>query len=456
MTSTPSANSAHDVRRTAPVVPVRPNGADATGRRALIALALFVGTWLVYRAGTVSQSYNRSDPLLIVPTSMSMLYDHDLDLSEFAADVDPQFHGILMLDGRLYNRYPIGASLVILPLVWLKGPPEPGVVPMTHAVFLAGSIAKKLAAFSVALLFLLLATITDRDRVALGLALLFAFATPHYPIHGGGLWTHNVVLPLELVAMLLLVVRDGRHAWVASIPLGLAFVTRPQTAPLIALLSVYVAFRHRRQAPVYALIGLAIAVAFCAWSQYMYGSILPPYYRGFQTQDTTANMHLNPAPSEAFVGSLVSPSRGLFVFVPVLVFSVWGIVQAFRSGCRHAMLLRTLAIVVVAHWVMISNAGGRWWGGWCFGPRNFMDILPLFVVLLVPAIDLVGELPARARAVVTSLAAIAVAWGLFAAVYGANAMAPHLWSHQPLDVDLHPERLWDWHDMQILRGTGLQ
>jgi len=455
VTTRPSSNSAHDVRPTVPVVPVRPNGADASWRRALIALALFVGTWLAYRPGTVSQSYNKSDPLLLVPTSMSLLYDHDLDLSEFAADFDPSFHGILLLDGRPYNRYPVGASLVILPLVWLKGPPDPGVVPMTHAVFLAGSIAKKLAAFSVALLFLLLAILTDRNRLALGLALLFAFATPHYPIHAGGLWTHNAVLPLVLVAMLLLVVRHGRHAWSAAIPLGLAFVTRPTTVPLIALLSVYVALRHRRQAPVYAFLGLAIAGIFCAWSQYMYGTLLPPYYRGFQTQSPTG-ITGNPVPSEALLGNLVSPNRGLFVFVPVFVFSLWGIVHAFRSGIRHTVLLRTVAIVVVAHWVMISTLCGKWWAGWSFGPRNFMDILPLFVVLLAPAIDALGRLPARARAVVTTLAALAVAWGLFVAVYGANAMAPHLWSAQPLDIDLHPERLWDWHDMQILRGTGLQ
>jgi hypothetical protein len=85
-----------------------------------------------------------------------------------------------------------------------------------------------------------------------------------------------------------------------------------------------------------------------------------------------------------------------------------------------------------------------------------MDVLPLFVVLLVPAIDAFGELSPRARAAVGSVAALAVVWGLFVAVYGANAMAPHVWSSQPLDVDLYPGRLWDWHDMQIMRGTGLQ
>jgi hypothetical protein len=85
-----------------------------------------------------------------------------------------------------------------------------------------------------------------------------------------------------------------------------------------------------------------------------------------------------------------------------------------------------------------------------------MDVLPLFVVLLVPAIDAFGELSARARATVGGVASLAVAWSLFVAIHGANAMEPHSWSFQPLNIDLHPERLWDWHDMQIMRGTGLQ
>lgn len=188
----------------------------------------------------------------------------------------------------------------------------------------------------------------------------------------------------------------------------------------------------------------------------MYGTLLPPYYRGFPQPTGTVAIRVSQNLSEALVGNLVSPNRGLFVFVPVFVFSVWGIVHAFRSSGRHTALLRALAIVVVAHWVMISSMGSKWWAGWSFGPRNFMDVLPLFVVLLVPAIDAFGELPARARAAVGSVASLAVAWSLFVAVYGANAMAPHFWSFQPDNIDLHPERLWEWHDMQILRGTGLQ
>jgi hypothetical protein len=30
-------------------------------------------------------------------------------------------------------------------------------------------------------------------------------------------------------------------------------------------------------------------------------------------------------------------------------------------------------------------------------------------------------------------------------------MAVHLWNLLPLDVDQHPERLWDWRDLMFFR-----
>jgi hypothetical protein len=420
-----------------------------------VAIALFAASWVVYRASAVSESYNATDPLLLVPTSMSILHDGDLELSEFAGDFHPRFHGLLVIDGRPYNRYPIGASLLMLPLVWLAGGPPDGTTPMAHAMVLAATIAHLFAALSVALVFLVLVTITDRVGVALGLAALFAFATPHYPIHAGAIWTHNAVLPFVLSALLLLVVRDGRVAWAAAIPLALAFITRPTTASVVVALSVYVACVRPRAAPAFAILGLACAGAFVTWSHWTYGSLLPPYFLGYLTP-TSAGMTVNVWPVEPLLGNLVSPQRGLFVFVPIFVFSVWGAVRAFRHGGRHAALMKMLAILVVAHWILISSAGWKWWAGWSYGPRNFMDILPVFVVLLVPALEGLRALSPRARAVLVPVAMVAIAWGAFAAVYGANAWAPHHWNFVPLDVDKHPARLWDWRDMQVLRGTGLQ
>jgi hypothetical protein len=425
------------------------------GRRGVVAAALLVVTWLAYRPGVVSQSYNITDPLLTVPTSMSMLRDGDLELSEFVAEVNPKFHGLLFLDGRPYNRYPIGASLLVLPLVWLAGDGPPDATPMAWAMVVAASCAKVVAALSVALLFLVLAEVSGRIGVAFGLALVFAFATPHYPIHAGGLWTHNVVQPLLLVALLLIVLRDGRYAWLASLPLAFAFVTRPTTAVAGLFLSGWIVVRRPRVAPAYVLLALAVLVPFFAWSRYMYGALLPPYYVGVHTQSGRAMSVTGFAPW-ALLGNLVSPNRGLFVFAPVVAFALWGMVRAVRRPGRHAGLLRLLAVVVVVQWVVISSIARNWWAGWSFGPRNFMEAFPLWIVLLVPAIDGIAALPARSRRFVAGAGGVALAWSLFVAVYGANAWEPHVWNAQPVPIQERPERLWDWRDMQILRGTGLQ
>src|SRR5262249_34739136 len=135
-------------------------------------------------------------------------------------------------------------------------------------------------------------------------------------------------------------------------------------------------------------------------------------------------------------------------------FSLWGMVRSFRTDEPHATLYRTISLIVVAHWLMISTISPRaWWAGWSFGPRNFMDALALWVVLLVPALDGLAELSPRTTALVAPIGGAALAWSLFAAVHGALSPAPIYWNSMPIPVEERPERLWDWHDMQILRGV---
>jgi hypothetical protein len=157
--------------------------------------------------------------------------------------------------------------------------------------------------------------------------------------------------------------------------------------------------------------------------------------------------------AEGLAGHLVSPNRGLFVFTPVLVFSLWGMLHAFRAEMPHAALYRTLTLIVVAHWVFVSVVARRWWGGWSVGPRHLVEIYPLLIVLLVPALDAFARASRRVRTLVAPAAAAALAWSLFVAVHAATSPAPADWNAGPANVDEHHERVWDWTDLQILRGT---
>lgn len=80
---------------------------------------------------------------------------------------------------------------------------------------------------------------------------------------------------------------------------------------------------------------------------------------------------------------MISPSRGLLVFTPVLVFSIAGILRALRSGWMRPLSI-CLTVLVILHWVSISLFVGIWWGGYSYGPRLFSDMLPILVLFLIP------------------------------------------------------------------------
>ena len=422
------------------------------GTRVLVAAgALFVATLALYWPVTVPGAANVMDPLLTVPTSLSLLHNGDLALDEFGAFIDPGFYGVVYVDGRPFNRYPVGTALLILPVVWLAdgwAPGEP--LSLGHCLALAAIAAKVLAALSVVLLFALVVRLTGERRPALGLALVFGFATMHLPIHAGGLFTHNAVIPL-LLAMLLLALRDDAGAAWAAVPLVAAFVTRPTCVPVLAVVAGWMALHRPRAFPPFALAVAGLGAPFVAWSAWTYGTMLPPYYTGYDASSPYVMSATRFA--QGLVGHLVSPNRGILVFTPILAFSLWGMALSVRSRAPRASFYRMLALAVVVHWLMISVMARKWWGGWSLGPRHVVEIFPLLVVLLVPAVDAVRAASARLRLVLAPVAAVALGWSVFVAVHGATSDAPQQWNSVPTNIDHHPERLWDWRDMQILRGT---
>jgi hypothetical protein len=48
---------------------------------------------------------------------------------------------------------------------------------------------------------------------------------------------------------------------------------------------------------------------------------------------------------------------------------------------------------------------------------------------------------------------VALTWSMLAAGIGAFVYPAEQWNSNPLDVDRHHERLWDWTDMQIVRAA---
>jgi hypothetical protein len=90
-----------------------------------------------------------------------------------------------------------------------------------------------------------------------------------------------------------------------------------------------------------------------------------------------------------------------------------------------------------------------WWGGHCFGPRYWTDVIPLFAILFAYGLD---WMLARSRVWVT-ISVMTVIFSIAVQLIGAFCY-PSTWNFQPQNVDLHHERLWDWRDTELSRSLN--
>jgi hypothetical protein len=152
---------------------------------------------------------------------------------------------------------------------------------------------------------------------------------------------------------------------------------------------------------------------------------------------------------EGLVGTLISPSRGLFIFTPVLLFSVYGIVLKIRHKQMKAFDYALLGILTL-HWTF-SSAHPHWWGGHSYGPRYFTDVLPYFLYFLIPAMMHISTSTGLRRTVFITGFTGLLALSFVIHFRGATNWNVHYWNTVPVNVDDYPERVWDWRDMQFLR-----
>jgi hypothetical protein len=106
--------------------------------------------------------------------------------------------------------------------------------------------------------------------------------------------------------------------------------------------------------------------------------------------------------------------------------------------------------IVVLHWVAIS-AFPHWWGGYSIGPRFFTDVIPYLLYFLLPVIAELGFSRGIRRAALATIFSLLLAKSFYAHHRSANSWRVPGWNETPVSIDKHPERVWDWSDIQFLR-----
>jgi hypothetical protein len=424
------------------------------------ALTLFAVLFTIYCVCPIKNGF---DSGWTVPVAVSLLREGNADLDEYAPSFPLHEHGLWGQGSHTYNYYPLGPSLVALPFVaiadgfcrvmehlgagqwhpvqrWRTGFDRVGLIEPSFWDTLELIVGSFCVALCAALLFLVARRSLSPAR-ALLVALVFALCTSALSIASRALWQHGPSM-LFLTATLLLLVRakqDERGLGLAGATVALAYLMRPTNALSVLAFSVYVAIVHRRRLWRFLAGGLVVGAPWIAFNLHTYGNPLAPYYAG----DRLGGSRF----LEGLAVNLVSPARGLLVYSPILLFAGYGLWRKARRGQTDA-LDWTLATVIVAHWVGVSNFH-NWWAGHSYGPRFMSDMLPFLAYFLIPSVAELrwGSLPQRAEVLAFAMLALL---SLAVHVRGATSQRPFRWNDGPPNIDQAPSRAWDWRHPQFL------
>jgi hypothetical protein len=430
-------------------------------RAAIVFLVVFV----THRRG-VATIY---DSRWSVHTAMSIVSEGNADLDEYAGVIPDDDYRIEVLDGHLYPKYPVAVPVIAVPFVFVidrlwgsslafdlyeylkRTPFEQSEGELT---FIELSIASFIVAATTVLIYMLASWSLSRAQSLL-VALIFGFCTSSWSTASRALWQHgpSMLMLTATLCLILLAKKKPSLIQFAGVPLAFSVVIRPTNSISFVLLTVFVLVQHRRHFVGFVLGAVIAAIPFLLFNLSVYGSLLPLYYR--PTAGTTyygmeIAVGANPDFLQALAANLLSPARGLFVFSPILLFSIYGVISKMRSGQFERLDWFLLAIIVL-HWIVISSFTG-WWAGWSFGPRYFADMLPYLTHFVVSAVAVISRLSGLRRAAPVFVFLTFAVISFFIHYRGATSAEVHHWNGFPVNVDLQPSRVWDWRDIQFLRG----
>jgi hypothetical protein len=427
-----------------------------------VVVALFVITCTAYLLAKVNQVSDSRYSLLV---SESLLHRGRVDLTGYIIPgVDPsqppppKGNGAYQLEqvgGRTYYYFPVGTSVLSTPFtaianaIGLSCVRDDGTYDAKTENRLQLALAALLMAVLTCLIFL-----TARLRLPLKHSLLVAvgcaFGTQMASTASRALWSDTWgILLLGFVAYMLLSGEQGsgriRPVLLATL-LSWAYIVRPTNSIPILGCTIYIFLYYRPLLARYALTGGIWAILFATYSFRHFGQLLPNYYLAERLTFSSFG--------GALVGNLVSPSRGILVFIPMLIFVAY-LVFRYRV-VSSSPRLSVLCLGITAVHVVVVSGFPHWWGGHSFGPRLLTGLIPWLALLAILALQQWGEAqgtrqsPGRLHKMESAVGLALLLLSVAIHVNGAANARTYAWNATPVDIDKDPSRLWDWAHPQFL------
>jgi hypothetical protein len=348
---------------------------------------------------------------------------------------EPLHYSAVRIGERILPAFPVGTGLLAIPHAALAA--AFGARPFTDDS--VARLEKHFAALAMSLaaaLFFLTVRRRASDRAALAATAVFALGTTVFTCASQGMYsTTGEVLCLSAALCLVFRARPPLLASAAAgAVLGLAFLCRPSGAAFGAALLVGLA-AVRLRAAVAAAFTFVVAVGLsCLWMSATYGHLLGAY--GLLNTGVWGH-----SPGAGLLAALVSPSRGLLVFCPYLLF----VPLAWRAtgGERETRAFWIASLALVLFEIGLIASYDKWYGGYGLGPRLFTEVSPFLAILVAPLFG-----PSERLGAWRFLLAACVCFAVLTQLFSAYDPRVSLWDERVMVAE-HPRVLWSVRNSQL-------
>ncbi len=389
-----------------------------SGRDIVVALLLAVVAFAVYNANL--RSIGAVDTYASRYLPFSIWRYHSVTLDPVATpvaqgrkprtgEVDPDTAWWIYKGkrGDLVSFYPVTLPVIIAPLYYpavryvAARDWDPVVLDQVARV-MEKLVASFIAAAAVGLLYLLMRRRCN-PATAIALAATFALGTTMWVVSSQALWTHGLSALLVIATMLLLTGPcTPARAVAAGFLCALIPCVRQPDVILAAGLGLYGLWWARPRLVVpYVAGALPVPLLVLAYNLMLVGSYIGGY--GLVLPSRTVEFFAD-NPVRGVAGLLFSPSHGLFVFSPFLLFIVIGLPWILRAREFRGFTLMAGGAALLQ---LALYGFGDWRQGASWGPRWLTDMLPILFWMLPPVL---GALPRAGRVVfgIACVAAVAI------------------------------------------------
>jgi hypothetical protein len=319
-----------------------------------------------------------SDTLYSLATTQRLIEHGRLDIP-YAVDYTLTSH-----DGRSYSKYGIGLPMYYVPLVAASD----ALSRLTHLpqFDLAGffiSFASIPFAILTLVIFARLLRLFKVNEVYIWLSLLALGLGTLLWEYSGSDNSEEMQMGLLLLAVYGVARRTPKAIVFGGIGFAWLFLVKQVYLVFFPILLLYLItrpgdWRHRFRNTALFTFPLFLAGCFDAWLNLIrFGN---PLESGYGSEASKFIFSQLPMTIPALLGSL---DKGIFIFCPIFILGLFGWKQ-FASRYRPEAVLCSALILVN---LFITGAWWSWMGGWSWGPRLLVPLIPLWLLPIVFWLD---------------------------------------------------------------------